>query len=274
MLAAAMLASPAGATDTIPLPRPRPKGIDLRLPPGEGPVRAPPAATAPAEGQPAAEPEVPALSECRLRLTAELAVIEPLPPLVGPGQCGADDVVQLDAIITKDNGRVVITPPATLRCPMAEAVVNWVRDEVAPAAVEFGAPLRGIANFASYECRGRNRIVGALLSQHGLANALDVRALLLGNGKAVELTDPAVKKNVRERLKQASCARFTTVLGPGSDGYHENHIHLDLAERRSGYRICQWAVRDPADLAPPLPRERPPEAPPREEGAAVAPNRQ
>ena len=35
------------------------------------------------------------------------------------------------------------------------------------------------------------------------------------------------------------------------------------AERRSGYRICQWAVRDASD-AMPLPRERPAEAPARE----------
>jgi hypothetical protein len=53
------------------------------------------------------------------------------------------------------------------------------------------------------------------------------------------------------------------VLGPASDGFHENHVHVDLAERRSGYRICQWAVRDASDLIP-LPRERPADAPPRE----------
>ena len=70
----------------------------------------------------------------------------------------------------------------------------------------------------------------------------------------------AVDKPMRERLKASACVRFTTVLGPASDGFHENHIHVDLAERRSGYRICQWAVRDASDLIP-LPRERPAEAP-------------
>ena len=70
-------------------------------------------------------------------------------------------------------------------------------------------------------------------------------------------------KGARERLKASACARFTTVLGPASDGFHENHIHVDVMERRSGYRLCQWAVRDASDLIP-LPRERPPEAPQRE----------
>ena len=92
-------------------------------------------------------------------------------------------------------------------------------------------------------------MVGAQLSQHGLANALDIRAFTLADGKVLGLTDPAVAKDLRLRLQETACARFTTVLGPGSDGYHEDHIHLDLAERRSGYRLCQWAVRDPAEVA-------------------------
>ena len=68
----------------------------------------------------------------------------------------------------------------------------------------------------------------------------------LANGEVVGLTDPQVPKDFREGLKQSVCARFTTVLGPGSDGYHEEHVHVDLAERRGGYRICEWDVRSPA----------------------------
>jgi len=55
------------------------------------------------------------------------------------------------------------------------------------------------------------------------------------------------------------------VLGPGSDWYHEDHIHLDLMERRNNYKLCQWSVWDPLPLiAPLMPAERPEEAPPRE----------
>jgi hypothetical protein len=77
------------------------------------------------------------------------------------------------------------------------------------------------------------------------------------------LTDPHVAKDLREGLRKTTCARFITVLGPGSDGYHEDHVHVDLAERRSGYRICQWDVRDPESEVTasavhiPLPRPRP-----------------
>jgi hypothetical protein len=66
----------------------------------------------------------------------------------------------------------------------------------------------------------------------------------------------------------SACGRFPTVLGPGSDWYHEDHIHLDLMERRNNYRICQWNVYDPLpQTAPLLPAERPEDAPPREVAA-------
>ena len=84
-----------------------------------------------------------------------------------------------------------------------------------------------------------------------------------GRGSSVKVRAAALRSDARERLKASACARFTTVLGPASDGFHEGHVHVDLAERRSGYRICQWAVRDAADLVP-LPRPRPAEAPVRE----------
>jgi hypothetical protein len=73
---------------------------------------------------------------------------------------------------------------------------------------------------------------------------------------------------LRESVLHSVCARFSTVLGPGSDGYHEDHIHLDLMQRRNNYKICQWDVLDPLPhIAPLLPAERPEEAPPREPAA-------
>ena len=83
------------------------------------------------------------------------------------------------------------------------------------------------------------------LSEHGRADALDVRDFKLADGRALGLTDVNVDKDWRESIKASACARFSTVLGPGSDGYHEEHIHLDLAERRNNYKICQWDVREP-----------------------------
>jgi hypothetical protein len=230
---------------TVPLPRPRP------------------AEAGPAAATQASKPEEPLPpSACRLRLTPALALAPSLPPLAGPNECGAEDVVQLEAVVLPDKTRVAVTPPAILRCSLAEAIVHWVREDVAPAVRDLGAPLKSLDNYASYDCRGRNRVVGAKLSEHGKANALDMRSLRLANGQVVGLTDPHVAKDLREALRKATCARFNTVLGPGSDGYHENHVHVDLAERSHGHRMCRWEVREGADQPDaaaqvPLPRPRP-----------------
>jgi hypothetical protein len=183
-------------------------------------------------------------SACQLRL-AKLAVFQALGTIVGPGDCGAPDAVLLQAIMLADQAKIPVTPPATLRCPMAEQIVNWVRDDVSPSLSHFGPPLRGLDNFDSYECRGRNRVRAALLSEHGRADALDVRDFKLADGRELGLTDVNVDKDWREKIRASACARFSTVLGPGSDGYHEEHIHLDLAERHNGYKICEWDVREP-----------------------------
>jgi hypothetical protein len=232
-------------------------------------VPLPPArpATAPAAAEPPTDApnadEVAQPSACRMRLTTDLAIAPSLPAIAGPGECGAADVVRLEAAVLPDKSRVAFTPPATLRCTMAEAIVMWVREDAAALAHDLGGVLRAIQNFDSYDCRGRNRVVGAKISEHGKGNALDMRGLRLANGKFFEFTDTSVSRDFRESVRKSVCARFTTVLGPGSDGYHENHIHVDLAERRGGYRMCQWDVRDPKPAAEevattiPLPPARP-----------------
>ena len=171
--------------------------------------------------------------------------------------------MRLEAVLLPDRRRIAVIPPAILRCTLAEAIVQWVREDLTPATGSLQSALKSIDNYASYDCRGRNGIAGANLSEHGKANALDVRSLKLTNGEVVGLTDPSVSKDFRDSLRARTCARFMTVLGPGSDGYHEDHVHMDLAARGNGHRLCHWEVREPDEAgeisnAPvPLPRPRP-----------------
>jgi hypothetical protein len=183
-------------------------------------------------------------SACQVRLSRDRAVFKPLGEFGGPAGCGGPDVVQLERIILTDDADVAVEPPATLRCETAEAVVSLVRQELAPAAAAMGSALRAIENFDSYDCRGRNRVAGAKLSEHGLANALDIRSVRLEDGRVVRPTDREAPLHFRLAMKAAVCSRFTTVLGPGSDGYHEDHIHIDRSERRGGYRLCRWDLHD------------------------------
>ncbi|HKU09130.1 MAG TPA: extensin family protein, partial [Bradyrhizobium sp.] len=219
-------------------------------------------------GEPAKPAEPPPPSACRLALTEEIAIAPSIPDIKGPGGCGGEDLVRLEAVVLPDKRKVAVKPAAILRCKMATAIADWIRTDVVQIATKLGSQVSDLDNFDSFECRGRNRVAGAQLSEHGKANALDVRAIKLANGKSIHLTDRTVAREVRESVLHSVCARFSTVLGPGSDWYHEDHIHLDVAERRSNYRICQWNVWDPLpQVAPLLPAERPAEAPPREVAA-------
>jgi hypothetical protein len=214
---------------------------------------------------PAAAPAPPPLSACRLALTDAIAIAPSIPDIHGAGGCGGDDLVRLEAVVLPDKRQVTLKPPAILRCAMASQIADWVRTDIAPLTLSLGSVISVLDNFDSFECRGRNRVVGAPLSEHGRANALDVRAFRLANGQSISLTDRTASREVRENVLHSVCTRFMTVLGPGSDGYHEDHIHLDLMQRRNNYKICQWYVWDAMpQIAPLLPAERPDEAPPRE----------
>lgn len=250
----------------VPLPKPRPAEApsdEPEQPPEK--EQASPEKDKPREQAAPAPKPTPQPSACRLALTDAIAIAPSIPDIRGAGGCGGEDLVRLEAIVLPDKRRVSVKPAAILRCTMASAIAEWIRGDIAPLAERLGSTVSDLDNFDSFECRGRNRIVGAKLSEHGRANALDVRAFKLADGSLISLTDRTVPRGLRETVLHSACKRFSTVLGPGSDWYHEDHIHLDLMERRGNYRICQWDVLDPLpQKAPLLPAERPEEAPPRQ----------
>ncbi len=66
---------------------------------------------------------------------------------------------------------------------------------------------------------------------------------MLQDGRIIRLTEPdGATRALREAVQQSACRRFRTVLGPGSDSAHKDHIHLDMRQRNRDHRICQWTV--------------------------------
>jgi len=227
------LACGVAAAEHIPLPRPRP------------PVWVEPHSFREAAGLDFNSAEVTAQATgCDERL-AKFAAILPMPRLIGPGACGGRDMVELEAVLLAGGARVAVMPAPVLRCEMAEQVATWLRDEAAPRMVAAGLALRSVENYDDFECRGRNRVVGARLSEHGMGNAIDIRSFTLTDGRVLRMTDMTAPRDLRAALRESACRRFSTVLGPGSDGHHEEHIHLDIAARHNGYRVCAWEVRVP-----------------------------
>jgi hypothetical protein len=228
--------------DPIRLPLPRPK-FESAIPPGHKPLFV---------NADVLDEPTPCFADLQ-----SVAVAEPITLLNGTDVCIVDDMVRLKAIRLPGNRQIAVTPHAELRCPMAASLAAWVRDDLSVVLSEPG--LAGIVSYNAYECRSRNRIAGAKLSEHAKGNALDIRAFMLTDRKIVDPTSVYTDRVLRERIHATACARFTTVLGPGSDGYHEQHIHVDIAQRRNGFRTCLWQVREPAPVAAviPVPRPRP-----------------
>ncbi len=236
------LLSPAYARERVyPARFAFPTGLDIPQPPKRPPdLTPPPKAPDHAPAQP--ETALPDAACARVFASAKL-IATPLPPIGGAEGCGIAEPVKLTAVVLEDGTHVLLEPPATIRCTLAEALGDWVRDDIAPLAKKAGAGLSKLVGSEGYECRPRNRVEGAKLSEHGKGNAYDLLGVALNNGQKLMLDHQTEARDFMASLKSASCARFMTVLGPGSDGYHESHLHVDLAERHSGYKICQWDLR-------------------------------
>ena len=156
-----------------------------------------------------------AATACQKRLSANRAVFKPLGVFQSPAGCGGPDFIYLERIVLPNHSEIAIEPPATLRCEMAEAMVSFVRQDLAPAAAAMGAPLSAIENFDSYDCRGRNRQVGAQMSEHGRANALDIRSIRLKDGRVVRPTDTDAPEDVPRRHEDRGLQSLHDRAGSG-----------------------------------------------------------
>jgi len=216
----------ASAEDApVPLPRPRPPEASR-------------AAPIPVEIDPL-EREA-ALKLCEEFTRADVAVATALSPMAWDNGCTAAAPVSVSAIKLPGGKLVELKPAATLRCTTALVIARWFREDLEPQAEKLGSRIERIEVAGSFSCRPRNSIFGAIMSEHGKANALDIWALQLADGRRIGIEHAGGPHDFLTAMRQSACARFTTVLGPGADKDHETHLHVDLAERRNGYRICQW----------------------------------
>ena len=144
-------------------------------------------------------------------------------------------------------GPVAMRPAATLACPIVSVLDRWITDSVQPAALRwFGARVVEIKQISAYSCRGMNGDSHAHISEHAFGNALDIAGFTLADGRQVTVKDgwrglPEEQGFLRD-IEAAACQQFTTVLAPGSNVYHYDHMHVDLMRRTSRRLICQPAA--------------------------------
>ena len=150
-------------------------------------------------------------SACQLALIEHIAIAPIVPPIQEPGGCGGDDLVRLESIILQNGARVPLRPAAVVRCPLAKAIADWVRDDVA-LLVDVGM-LREIDIAGSYECRDRNRVSGEKLSEHARANAIDVVGISLRSGGSLSFTDRSLRGSCVKKHASRHAADSPPFLG-------------------------------------------------------------
>jgi hypothetical protein len=140
-----------------------------------------------------------------------------------------------------------VSPAATLACPLVSMLDRFVSDSVQPAAARwFGQPVVEIKQISAYSCRGMNGDSSARISEHAFGNALDIAAFTLADGHMITVKDgwrgTPEEQGFLHDVQSAACMLFTTVLAPGSNVYHYDHMHVDLMRRSSGHVICEPAA--------------------------------
>ncbi|MDF0579545.1 extensin family protein [Bradyrhizobium yuanmingense] len=151
-------------------------------------------------------------------------------------------------------GPVAIKPTATLACPIVSELDRWLADTVQPSAMRwFGVRVAEIKQISAYSCRGMNGNSRAHISEHAFGNALDISAFVLADGRRITIKDgwrgmPEEQGFLRD-VQAGACAHFTTVLAPGSNVFHYDHIHVDLMRRASRRLICQPAAVSGEEVA-------------------------
>ncbi|SER61061.1 extensin family protein [Rhizobium sp. NFR03] len=196
---------------------------------------------------PAAElvitPEEPAAyAQCLTDLKALGATFSEKPRIDDGKGCGIDKPISVSEILPG----IKLAPDATLRCEAALELARWTKEAVLPAAriamSEDGA-LKTINQASSYICRLRNNASTGKISEHARGNAIDIASFTFKNGETIAIQprdeDGTLSGAFQRAVTATGCLYFETVLDPGSDEAHENHLHFDVLQRRGNYRYCR-----------------------------------
>jgi len=189
----------------------------------------------------AEDPE--ALKECYSALRALGTAFEEAEAITNSSDaaCGIEKPVRVTAL----PGDVELRPAGHMRCETALALSRWTKDHATPAAeyLPERGPLVAIEHGSTYICRRRNNLPTGELSEHAYGNAVDIMGFQFETGAPIAVEprerDGTMAEAFQDAVRATACLNFTTVLGPGSDASHADHLHLDVKSRRNDFRLCQ-----------------------------------
>jgi hypothetical protein len=168
----------------------------------------------------------PSLRQCVGVLDRIVARYALLPDRDFGGGCSANGAVQLRDIGTP------VTNLGAMTCGLAEEFTTWVqRDVQGPAQSILGMRVARVETMGSYACRTMIGNGSGKLSEHAHANAVDVSAFVLGDGRRITVKDGwagGEDGQFLRAVRAAACKRFATVLSPDYNAAHHDHLHFDM----------------------------------------------
>ncbi len=178
--------------------------------------------------------------QCETKLSAYGASFTILKKIDGPGQCGSPRPLNLKKL----KGGIWIDGDVVVRCEMALALARWTSDVLIPSAqLHLNARPAKLNISTSYKCRRRNNNPQARLSEHAFANGIDFMGISFKQISPMKVQarngSSSAMRAFQAAIRGGACAHFTTVIGPMTNAAHADHLHLDLVQRHSGYRVCE-----------------------------------
>lgn len=129
-----------------------------------------------------------------------------------------------------------------MTCDLAAAFAMWMAHSVQPAAARLlNSRVASIRHMGVYACRNiqGSRRLGGFRSQHARANAIDVSAFALADGRTISVLHHWKGKGAEAEflhtIHDEACRYFRVALGPDFNAAHANHFHLD----RGAFRSCR-----------------------------------
>jgi hypothetical protein len=172
--------------------------------------------------------------QCLATLGETRASFTPLPDQYYGAGCSTLGAVRLASLRGEDK-RLELSNLGPVSCPVASTFANWARYGVDRAAQQIlGSALVRIETMGSFSCR--NVAGSGRRSAHATANAIDVSAFILADGRRVSVSGDWRGGTAEERrflgaVHTSACKRFGTVLGPNYNAAHYDHLHLELGGR-------------------------------------------
>lgn len=171
--------------------------------------------------------------QCLAQLGDSGTRYSPLPDRYYGNGCATRNTVQLSAL-RGDRSDFDLSNLGPVACPLANKFASWARYGVDRAARQIlGSELARIETMGSYSCR--NVAGSTRRSAHSRAEAIDVSAFVLANGRRITLSSDwdGGTREEREFLRivhRSACKRFGTVLGPDYNQAHKDHFHLEQGD--------------------------------------------